>query len=231
VIDPGLAERRAAELRRYKELSPVLAGDAAFDAPEDLVRLPKPVPMERRYLCRMLRKWALGTSYISVCNDVRKLCAHPMLNVDSAGVIRPPTLVIDATGLGKPIFDIFTSARVGARLIGIVITGGNKVRQDEDHKNLYYVPKIFLVNTIQSLLQSARLDFPPKLRDPVTGEDMQAALIDELKSFRQEQAVSAKRGKVSTSFEAEEGSKDDVLMAASYAAFIGEMGGRVPKVW
>lgn len=232
VADPGLAARHAAEMRRWKELSPVVAGDRRFDAAEDLAQAPKPPPMERRYLGRMLRKWPLGYSYVKVVAEVRTLCAHPMLQVDMAtGAIRPPTLVIDATGLGAPVFDMFRAARVPAVLIGIVITGGDKIRQDPDVKNLFHVPKYVLVNVVQVLLQSARLDFPPKLKDPVTGEDMQAAMMDELKAFRQDQITSAKRGKVHTTYEAEPGSHDDVLMCVSYALWWGERAGRTPKVW
>jgi hypothetical protein len=218
--------QREAE-RRFKQRSPFYVGEAAFDAESAIPELPKP-QMERRYLCRTLRKWPLGTSYVIVVNEVRKLCAHQRLQVTLEGRIEPPTLVIDATGLGAPVVDMFLAAKVPARLVAISITSGDSVRQDDEHHWHWYVPKIILVSTLQVLLQSARVDWPSNLKDPKTGEDMKDAMMKELADFRMKAAKSEKKN---PQFEADSGSHDDVLMSCCYPLWWGQRGGKTPKVW
>lgn len=222
---PDLNPQAAAE-KRFREMSPFVTGERAFDA-EVVADAPR-VETERYYLCRALRKWQLGTSFVRVVQDVRALCGQHRLQVDTDGAIRPPTLVVDATGLGAPVIDMLIAAKVPAILIAITITGGNTIREDEKRKNHFFVPKFVLVNTLQVLLQSGRVDFTPKLRDPVTGEDMETALKKELQDFRVHTTKAAKGGE---SFEAEEGSKDDLLLSACYACWWGQRGGKTPKVW
>jgi len=223
ILDP----RREAE-RRYQELSkPFITGEAAFDQPV-LDQAPG-VKTERRYLCRMLKKWTLGTSYVQVVRDVRNLCAQPRMQVEVEGKIHKPTLIVDATGLGAPVTDMLRAAGVPAQMIAVTITGGNKIVQQTGPESFHWhVPKHFLVNTLQVLMQSGRIDWPPNMRDPATGEDMQEALMQELRDFRVHEAKTAKSNE---SFEAEEGSHDDLLMACTYAVWWGERGGRTPKIW
>lgn len=219
-----------AELARWKDMHPYISGDAAFDA-HLMEGAPKPERTERQYLCRALRRWVLGTSYLKIVQDVRSLCGNPMLQQTVDGVIQRPTLIVDATGLGGPVIDMLASCKLPANLIAVTITGGHVIRVDEERKNFFYVPKYILVRTFEVLLQTGRIDFPPKIKDPVTREDMQKVLMSELSDFRFKKRASDKTGKVSESFEAEEGSHDDVLMAISYGCWFGERGGRTPKMW
>jgi hypothetical protein len=223
-------DAQQAELERWKERNPYISGEAAFDA-DLMVGAPNPGRTERRYLCRGLRRWPLGTNYRHIRDEVRTLCGHPMLQQTVDGKIERPTLIVDATGLGGPFLDMLTDKDLPARLVALTITGGNKIRVDEDRSNYWYVPKFILVRTFEILLQTGRIDFPPKLIDPATHEDLNQVLKGELADFRFRKKASDKTGKITESFEAEAGSHDDVLMAVSYSCWWGERGGRTPKIW
>ena len=89
-------------------------------------------------------------------------------------------LVLDSTGVGRAVTDMFRAA--GLRPIAITITSGHTVhkeRWDEIH-----VPKKDLVGVVQVLLQQQRLRITASL--PTA-----SLLTQELQSFRQRVTVSA----------------------------------------
>jgi hypothetical protein len=100
---------------------------------------------------RGLKRYELGTRYPVIVEDVARLIAAQPHRTETA-------LVIDRTGVGAPVYDLFVAA--GLDPIGINITGGDMVHQDG---NLYRVPKRDLVGSVQSLLQSRRLKFAADL--------------------------------------------------------------------
>src|SRR5262245_966735 len=70
---------------------------------------------ERTYDCRHIEQYKLGTSYPSTVKSVQVLLGREPLKDDC-------TLAIDHTGVGRPIFDMFTES--GMQATGITITGG-----------------------------------------------------------------------------------------------------------
>ena len=100
-----------------------------------------------------------------------------------------PALVIDQTGCGRPVFDMFQKARL--KPIGVSIHGGDTVTRDG---STWKVPKRDLVGVLQVLLQTGRLKVASKLKlgsvlqaemlnfkvkiDPVTAHDSYSAWRD-----------------------------------------------------
>ena len=67
-----------------------------------------------------LQRWPLGTSYVDIVEDVTKLVKD----------LDRPALIIDRTGCGVPVFDLFKSIRPAvAALVGACITGGAQANQ------------------------------------------------------------------------------------------------------
>jgi hypothetical protein len=64
-----------------------------------------------------------------------------------------PTLIIDATGVGAPVTDLFTKKRV--RFVGVTITGGDNVITAGTRK--YRVPKRDLVSALVVPFHSGEL--------------------------------------------------------------------------
>jgi hypothetical protein len=104
---------------------------------------------------RHLQRLPLGTAYpeiVSVLATMMKaLPARP----------RPAHLVVDATGVGRPVVDMIRSA--GLRPVAVTITGGF----DEANPSAldWRVPKRNLVSALAVLLQSGRLRISPQLSE------------------------------------------------------------------
>ena len=125
------------------------------------------------YHARHVERLPLGQPYPQQVAYVAGLLARPPLASRAQ-------LVLDSTGIGRPITDAFRAA--GLRPIAITITSGHTVhkeRWDEIH-----VPKKDLVGVVQVLLQQQRLRIAASL--PTA-----SLLTQELQSFRQRVTVSA----------------------------------------
>lgn len=115
--------------------------------------------------CRYLRRFPLGTSYPDIVKEVQDLMSrHPLR--DQA------TLVVDATGVGRAVVDLFRATSL--EFLSITITGGDGVTR---HGNEIRVPKRDLVGELQVHLQNYKL----KIAEGMPEVDN---LIKELMSFR-----------------------------------------------
>lgn len=109
-----------------------------------------------RYLWRIR-----GMSYPDIVTEVVKL-------MQSAELEGCATLVVDATGCGLPVVDLFE--KVGLEPIAVSIHGGDRVSNEG---NRYRTPKRDLVAILQVLLQSQRLKVATKLElGPVLQQEM-----------------------------------------------------------
>ena len=92
-----------------------------------------------------LRRFPLGTSYPAIVRDVHTLFQTPPLRRDCP-------LIVDATGCGRPVVDLFHQN--GCDVVAVSIHGGDRVNHEGRH---YRVPKRDLVAVVQVLLQQRRL--------------------------------------------------------------------------
>ncbi len=117
------------------------------------------------------------------------------------------SLVIDHTGCGRPVFDMFKAA--GLPVVGITLTSGEKTIQlKEKLKNgklrarqEFRTPKLAVVSSLNVCMQKRLLVIPRNLENV-------DILKEELRDF---EAQAKSTGHVS--FNAKEGSHDDVLMS------------------
>ncbi|MBI3789940.1 MAG: hypothetical protein HY275_03580 [Gemmatimonadetes bacterium] len=121
-------------------------------------------------------------------------------------------LVVDQTGVGRPVMDLLR--RGGLRPIGITITAGDKWSHAEGGD--YRVSKLLLVSQLQAMLNDGTLRIAKDLSE-------RQALVTELMDFR---ANISEAGY--TRFGAREGTHDDLVLAVAIGAWIaGENAGRV----
>lgn len=111
-------------------------------------------------------------------------------------------LVVDATGVGRPVVDLFKKA--GLRPIGVTITAGDA--WSVVGRN-YRVSKLLLVSRLQALLHTGDLKIAAGLTEA-------AALISELQDFR---ATFTESG--AATFGARVGRHDDLVLATAIAAW------------
>lgn len=123
-------------------------------------------------------------------------------------------LVIDATGVGRPVCDMFSAA--GMSFVAVTITGGNVTIAKPDGS--YHVCKTDLVSVMQSLLQSGRIKFAKALPEV-------EVLQKELLNF-QVKVTDAANAQFGTW---REGAHDDMVLSVALAAWYGERCGT--QIW
>jgi hypothetical protein len=113
------------------------------------------------------------------------------------------TLVVDATGVGAPVLDMFTSW--GLRPVGVTIHGGDAVTQHGRH---FRTPKRDLVATLQTLLQTGRLRFAKDLA-------LADVLVGELRDYTVSPSAVGH-----DSYSARAGQHDDLVLAVAIASWL-----------
>lgn len=107
--------------------------------------------------------------------DAHMLVVHGHTITAVRQVVPEVALVVDYTGVGRPVADMLVDADLDCNLVLVTITGGNTVTQSEDGE--YRVPKRDLASVIQRLLQEGRLKMP-------ANHPMAETLTTELTGFR-----------------------------------------------
>ncbi len=158
---------------------------------------PQPPP-PYEFDCRHLERVPLNTPYPAVVDRVQELLATPALRNQTQ-------LVVDATGVGRPVVDLFEHR--GLDPVAITITGGDTVTYERGWR----VPKRDLVGAVAVLLQSDRLRFAERLPEVPT-------LVRELLAFR----VKIDPLTAHDSYGAwREGAHDDLVLALAVAVWHG----------
>lgn len=158
---------------------------------------------ERVWGIRYLKRFELGTPYPDIVEQLRVLMNHSPLRGASV-------LAADATGVGRPVFDLLRKAGMGCRVTGIGITGGDVVTPDRALSG-FKVPKRDVVGILQLLLQQRRLRISRRLREA-------EILLKELKDFKVR--ISDSTGH--DSYGAwRTGEHDDLVLAAGIGIWLG----------
>ena len=146
-----------------------------------------------------LERVPLGTPYPGIVARVGRLLGRLPAGTE---------LVIDLTGVGRPIFDMFTYA--GISPLGVSITAGAAETRDGA---VCSVPKLTLVSRLQALLHEGRLKIQKQLPEAET-------LVRELQDFRVEFTAAGH-----LTFNARSGKHDDLVLALAIAAWRAYGGG------
>ena len=151
------------------------------------------------YDVRHLKRYELGTPYPAIVADVAETLKKPPLDKSEV------TLVIDATGVGATVVDMFKREMLKCNLIAVTITGGSEVTHQGQN---YNVPKRDLVSTAQVLLQSGRLKIAKGLSEA-------AMLVRELENFQVKITLAAN----DTYGAWREGTHDDLVLSVALACW------------
>jgi hypothetical protein len=162
-----------------------------------------------RYGVRYLKRWPLDTSYPRIVHDVATLLEHPPL----AGNVR---LIVDYTGCGRPVVDMFRQAGLHPRPVHI--HGGQKVTDEDGATG---VPKRDLVATVAVVLQQQRLQIAESLPETPT-------LTHELVNFKVEIDPRAAHDSYSAWREADH---DDLVLSLALALWWGEHRSGRTRTW
>ena len=145
-----------------------------------------------RFDVRYLARLPLGLSYPEVVAEVGRLLHRPPLADDCE-------LVVDETGVGRAVADIFDNA--GLRPPRVTITAGSEQTQHSGRS--WHVPKQVLISTLDARLHTGELKFAAELGEA-------SAMQNELKDFRRKVSVAGRY-----TFEARVGQHDDLVFAVA----------------
>lgn len=151
-----------------------------------------------RYEVAHLERLRLGMPYPAQVDHLEALLARSPLSQAQ------PRVVVDYTGVGRPVFDMFAGRRLLRMAQGVVITGGREIVSNPAG---WSVPKGELVSKLQALLHSGDLRIAASLPDA-------AVLARELQDFRVRFTDSG-----NATFNAREGAHDDLVLALALAVF------------
>jgi hypothetical protein len=152
-----------------------------------------------------LERVPLGTPYPGIVAHVGRLLGKLPAGTE---------LVIDYTGVGRPIFDMFTYA--GISPLGVLITAGIAETWEGA---ICSVPKLTLVSRLQALLHEGRLKILKELAEAET-------LVRELQEFRVEFTAAGH-----LTFNARSGKHDDLVLALAIAVWRAHGGGSPGQVY
>jgi len=156
------------------------------------------VPKSQRYEVLHLERLPLGMAYPRQVDHIERLLQRAPL-----AQVRPAVL-LDFTGVGRPVFDMFRELPALRRAQGVVITGGRETNTTDAG---WSVPKGELVSKLQALLHSGEMKIAASLPDA-------AVLARELQDFRVRFTESG-----NATFNAREGAHDDLVLALALAVF------------
>jgi hypothetical protein len=146
------------------------------------------------FRCGHLERLPLDTPYPGVVQHVRRLLGR-------APLLGAAETVLDLTGVGRPVGDLF--AVEGLRPIRVTITGGGDEAVDD--RGVWHVSKLTLISTVQALLHDGRLQIQADLPEaPI--------LKTELEDFRAQVTDSGR-----WVFGARVGAHDDLVLALALA--------------
>lgn len=158
--------------------------------------------MEREHHLRHIERPERGTSYPKIIQRIAELWCSPEMQY------RDRTVVIDLTGVGRPVWDEM-QLRFKNMMYGITITGGNTVTNEG---RIYNVPKRDLISSLQIAFQNKDLKIARGIPEADT-------LIKELTNFKVKINLNGH-----DQYEAwREGIHDDIVLSAAMGVWLGNM--------
>ncbi|MBL8218780.1 MAG: terminase family protein [Bryobacterales bacterium] len=119
---------------------------------------------------RFLHRIPLGTSYPDVAELVAGLTKHPSI------ANRSNKLIVDGTGVGKPVIDIIRSHHVDPILHTVIITAGDATKRELREGDTHWLARNALLALLETGLQNRTLQISRHV--PLAG-----ALLEELNNL------------------------------------------------
>lgn len=191
----------------------------------ELVRGPDHADPRRtvnHYALRQLFRLHLGTPYPEMVATIKRLACEGLLPAPPkddtqeaqkkrAEAFRGCTLVVDQTGVGRPVVDMLRVAGMPVCIRPVTITAGRTASEDPTDMG-FHVPKAELITTLQVVLQQRRVKWPDARKLPEV-----AVLQKELADFKVKITAAANE-----TFNAREGAHDDLMLALALGVWVGE---------
>ena len=154
-----------------------------------------PKEITRELHLRHIERPERGTTYPKIVERIKELYNSPQIKSSRT------TVIIDITGVGRPVWDLMKSVGFRYQLKGISITGGDTVTEEN---NIFRVPKRDLISALQVAFQNGALKIAAGLPEA-------DALVKELTNFKVKINING-----NDQYEAwREGIHDDIVLSAA----------------
>lgn len=154
---------------------------------------------EKKLHLRHIERPQRGTEYPAIVDRILEIYKSPQLaKIDKA-------VVIDLTGLGRPVYDMMKAAGFNYSLSAISITGGMDVNYGKGH---YNVPKRDLITNLQVMLQNGQLRIAKGIKEA-------DVLINELMNFQTKISDSGH-----DTYGGRSGVHDDIVLSVAMGAWL-----------
>ena len=156
---------------------------------------------------RMAQRLPLGTLYPTTVEVIRYVVGMAM----RAGYVRGQVacqLVVDATGVGRPVVDALQSAGLGCQVTAVTITGGDKQHYRRGEGSSMNVPKQDLMAQLLMALENGELKIAARMKEAGT---LKRELLDVRMSRRE-------NGQIRLGAD-EYGQHDDLVIALALAVW------------
>ncbi len=110
---------------------------------------------ETIYTARFLERLPLGTPYPAVADRLAEIAANLQARLPNL----LPSMYVDVTGVGRPVFDLLRAKITGCRTIPVTFTHGHRFERDPETGEIR-LGKAHLVSQLQALLQTTRIKLP-----------------------------------------------------------------------
>jgi len=157
-----------------------------------------------------------GARYPAIVSHTAALVAH-LRNQEPKPDVH---LVVDYTGVGRPVADMLVDAKLDCELTLVTITGGDAVTRAESGE--WRVPKRDLASCVQVVLQSNRLRIGERVPHATT-------LTSELVNFKVKISLTG-HDSYGAGADWREGNHDDLVLALGLACWLGESQTPAPVV-
>jgi len=143
-------------------------------------RVTDPTTGNVTYKVPVIQRFQLGTPYVAMVDKVNDWLTKPPL--DQA------ILVIDATGVGQAVVEMFRAKpKLANRIVPVTITAGRAVTW---HHGSWHVAKVQLASTVQALLSGRQISIPIPSEEAIRRnpsllqeQEIAQALTEELENF------------------------------------------------
>ncbi len=157
-----------------------------------------------RFHCPRLHRWVKGTDYTQIIDDIEERLSHERYP-------DPTRLVIDATGVGGGVVEMFHNRQIPKlQIIPVMITSGASFSRIKVCKGLsgYSVAKYLIASTMQAIFQGRHIR--------VNSEDPNAkTLVKELMGFQVKLTAAGNER-----FEHRDGEHDDLVLALAIVLWV-----------
>ena len=154
---------------------------------------------EIAYHLRHIERPPRGTEYPAIADRIMQIAISDTMKDHEKAI------VLDYTGVGRPVYDMMIEKGFEYCLTGISITGGNDANYN---KGVYNVPKRDLITNLQVMLQEGSLKIAKGIKE---GD----ALVDEMMNFQVKISATGH-----DTYGARSGTHDDIVLSVAMACWL-----------